>query len=63
MSFHNNLLSFSATSEFWMDVNKKMDNQINFSELENCFKVNTENNNTNLPAKAKAVAVSHKFHS
>ncbi|CAF4350607.1 unnamed protein product, partial [Adineta steineri] len=43
-----------ATSQFWMDVNKKVDTQINFTQLENCFKVNKENNNTTLPTKAKA---------
>jgi len=40
-----------------MDVNKKVDTRINFSEIENCFKVNTENNNTTLPTKPKATAV------
>ncbi|CAF0774445.1 unnamed protein product [Adineta steineri] len=47
----------SATSQFWMDVNKKVDAQINFTQLENCFKVNKENNNTTLPTKAKATTI------
>jgi hypothetical protein len=50
-----------ATSQFWIDVNKKVDTQINFSELEDCFKVNTENNNTALAAKTKATTVRNKF--
>jgi len=45
-----------------MDVNKKVDTQINFSELENCFKVNTENTNTTLATKPKATAVRNKFY-
>ncbi len=48
----------SATSQFWIDVNKKVDTQINFSELEECFKVKTENsNNTTVTTKAKATTV------
>jgi hypothetical protein len=44
-----------------MDVNKKVDNQINFSQVEDCFKVNTENNNATLAAKTKATVVRLKF--
>jgi hypothetical protein len=41
-----------------MDVNKKVDNQINFSELEEFFKDTTENkNNTELTTKPKETAV------
>jgi hypothetical protein len=45
-----------------MDVNKKVDNQINFTQLEDCFKVNTETNNTTaLAAKSKVTAVRIKL--
>ncbi|CAF0938270.1 unnamed protein product [Rotaria sordida] len=46
-----------ATSQFWMDVNKKVDTQINFSQLENCFKVNNENSNILLQTKNKATNI------
>jgi len=52
----------SATSQFWMDVNKKVDTQINFSQLEDFFQVNTENNNTTSAAKPIATAVRKKYY-
>jgi hypothetical protein len=61
-SFFSSYFLLSATSQFWIDVNKKVNKQINFSELEDCFKVKTENNNTTaLAAKAKATTVTNKF--
>jgi hypothetical protein len=44
-----------------MDVNKKVDAQVNFAQLEDCFKVNTENNNTALVTKAKTTTVSINY--
>jgi hypothetical protein len=60
-TFFSHKCSLLATSQFWIDVNKKVDSQINFSQLENCFKVSNENNNTTLPTKAKTTAVRRKL--
>jgi len=54
---------FLDTSPFWLDVNKKVDNQIDFSTLEDCFKVANESNNTDsdntgtIPTKSKPTTV------
>lgn len=46
-----------GTSQFWSDVNKNIDSQINFSELEEYFKVNvtatTEKKDIEAPKKKK----------
>jgi hypothetical protein len=59
-NFFSHKCSLLATSQFWIDVNKKVDSEINFSQLENYFKVSNENNNTTLPTKAKPTAVRTK---
>ena len=48
---------FLGTSQFWSDVNKNIDSQINFSEFEEYFKVNVtataEKKDTEAPKKKK----------
>ncbi|CAF4385405.1 unnamed protein product, partial [Rotaria sp. Silwood2] len=46
-----------TTSQFWMDVNKNADTQIDFSQLEDCFKVNNETSNTVLQTKIKTINI------
>ncbi|CAF1967434.1 unnamed protein product [Rotaria magnacalcarata] len=46
-----------ATSSFWMDVNRKVDNHIDFSQLEDFFKVRSENSNTPVTTKAKTTTI------
>ncbi|CAF0948549.1 unnamed protein product [Rotaria sp. Silwood1] len=46
-----------TTSKFWMDVNKKVDTQIDFSQLEDCFKVGNESSNTPMQTKTKTTNI------
>ncbi|CAF4543106.1 unnamed protein product, partial [Rotaria magnacalcarata] len=46
-----------ATSSFWMDVNRNVDNHIDFSQLEDFFTVRSENSNTPVTTKAKTTTI------
>ena len=48
----------SATSQFWKDVNKTMDNNIDFTQLEDFFQVKKEKSiNGTLSTKTKSTTV------